>query len=290
MILLGHVKRAKQKSINDGFITSIYFHNPARNIFEKLIIWLKKNEYAFLTSEQLVKIIHMKMACPKKAVWISLDDAWQANVDNVIPIAIQYNIPITIFVCTGAIEDGTFWWRKIEQSQEFLSAEFRNAKVIRKLPEYSRKKTLKLIDKADLSFKREAMTVEDIKRIAVIPQVTLGAHTVLHPILPNCTDDEIEHELAESKRRLEEWIGKSVTTFAYPNGAFDGRESRFLEQHGYELAATTESGYINPGINRYLIPRAGVMDDGSFTENLCHALGIWEPVVNKLKKIISLKY
>ena len=178
----------------------------------------------------------------------------------------------------------------MKQAQAFLPAEFRDARVIRKLPEHLRRQVLKSISQAGLSFKREAMTVEDIRSIAALPQVTLGAHTVSHPILPNCADVEVEYELVESKRRLEEWIGKPVTTFAYPSGSLNGREKGFLEKYGYELAATIENGRVGPDSDRYLIPRAGVMDDGSFAENLCHAVGVWEPVVKKLKKVIALKF
>jgi peptidoglycan/xylan/chitin deacetylase (PgdA/CDA1 family) len=154
------------------------------------------------------------------------------------------------------------------------------------MPEHLRKRVLRSIDRAGLAFSREAMTVDDIKSIAVMPLVTLGAHTVTHPNLPNCAENELEYELAESKRRLEDWTGKPVTTFAYPSGSFDGRERRFLEKYGYEIAATIKNGHTGPDSDRYLIPRSGVMDDGSFIENLCHALGVWEPVVNKLKRCL----
>jgi peptidoglycan/xylan/chitin deacetylase (PgdA/CDA1 family) len=68
------------------------------------------------------------------------------------------------------------------------------------------------------------MTIEDVRRISEIPQVTLGAHTVTHPALPTCTDSQIDYELGESKRKVETWIGKPVRTFTYPFGRFDGRE------------------------------------------------------------------
>jgi hypothetical protein len=31
------------------------------------------------------------------------------------------------------------------------------------------------------------------------------------------------------------------------------------------------------------------MDDGSFAEGLCHALGVREPLISKVKRIASLK-
>jgi peptidoglycan/xylan/chitin deacetylase (PgdA/CDA1 family) len=286
LILLGCVRRARERAFQKDVITAIAFHNPDGKLFRKIVFWLQRHGYVFLSPERLINILKKRDTCPSGAVWISLDDGWQGNMDSVIPIAVQHNIPVTIFVCTGAVEEGAFWWRKVRQSPNVMPAEFRNGKSILEQPECVRKQIISLIDQTGLQFRREAMTVAEIKSLATIPQVTLGAHTATHPVLPNCPDDQIEYELAESKGRLEEWTGKGVTAFAYPNGSFDGRERRFLEAHGYELAATTENGPAEADGDAYLFPRNIVMDDGSFAENLCHALGIWDPMVTKLKRLV----
>jgi len=151
---------------------------------------------------------------------------------------------------------------------------------------------MKLITQADQqrASRRKAMTIEDVRRISVIPQVTIGSHTITHPVLPNCTDSQIDYELGESKRKLEDWTGKSIRTFAYPFGRFDGRERQFLKKYGYELAfSKTEDKFISLNDDSYLLPRTDVMDDGSCIENLCHALGVWEPITNKVKRILKLR-
>jgi peptidoglycan/xylan/chitin deacetylase (PgdA/CDA1 family) len=283
LILSGYMKSAKKRAFQEDVITTVVFHNPNKKLFEDVIMWLKRNGYAFISTDRLIKVLKKEITCPRGAVWISLDDGWRENIHNVIPAAVQHNIPITIFVCTEAVEKGTFWWRKIVQSRNLLPVEFRDAKSIREQPDNIRRQIIDSIDHSSLTFPREAMTVEDIKNISTVPQVTIGAHTVTHPILPNCTDVQIEYELTESKRKLEEWTGKSVTAFAYPNGSFNGRERRSLEEYGYDLAATTESQFSHSDSDRYLLPRSTIMDDGSLAENLCHLLGIWEPLVNKFK-------
>ena len=287
LILLGYIKRAKQKSFQKNIVTAIAFHNPNRELFKRIITWFKAKGYVFISSEQLIEILNNEIACPRGAVWISLDDGWNQNMDNVIPLAIQHNIPITIFIYTNAIEEGAFWWKKVDQALDLLPNRFHDTSVIRGQPEDIRRQILTTIDQAELSFSREAMNIEDIKRISSIPQITLGAHTATHPILPNCTDDQIEYELAESKQKIEKWIGKPVSVFAYPNGSFDGRERQFLVKYGYKLAATTENAFVKADCDHYLIPRNIIMDDGSFAENLCHALGIWEPIVVKLKRVVK---
>jgi len=289
IILLGGVKRARNESFQDGIITSIYFHNPNKKLFRKTVVWLKKNGYSFISGGQLREILGKQMPCPRGAVWLSLDDGWKGNLENVIPTAVEHDIPVTIFICTDAAENGTFWWTKVDAYARLLPAELRRIEAIKRLPEDSRSQVLELIAQAEPKGDsgREAMTVEDVRRLSAIPQVTIGSHTVTHPILPNCHDHQIAHELGESKRKLEEWTGKQINTFAYPNGSFDGRERRFLKKYGYELAVTIENNLARSNGDCYQFPRTDVMDDGSFAENLCHALGVWEPVVNKVKRVIK---
>ncbi len=290
LILLGLVKRAKYESLQNGVIASIYFHNPDKKLFKRIVTWLKDNGYTFISSDQLVDIMNKKIACPSGAAWISLDDGWKGNIDNVITTAVEYDIPITIFINIAGVEEGTFWWTKVSTYANLLPAELRQTEVVR-MPEDVRKQILQLITQAEpqVTSKREAMAVEDVRRISAIAQVTIGSHTVTHPALSNCNDSQIDYELGESKRKLESWIGKPVRTFAYPFGRFDGRERQFLRKYGYELAATTEKKFAKLNSDCYLFPRTDVMDDGSFAENLCHALGVWEPVISKLKRMVKLE-
>ena len=291
LILLGFVKRAKRESFQNGVITSIYFHNPNKRIFKRIVTWLKDSGYTFISSDQLLDIMNNKIACPSGAAWLSFDDGWKGNIDNVVATAVEYDIPITIFINIAGVEEGTFWWTKVSTWAALVPAELRQAEVIKRLPEDVRKQTLQLISQAALqdASRREAMTVEDVRRISAMAQVTIGSHTVTHPALPNCDDSQIDYELGTSKRKLEDWTGKQVRTFAYPFGCFDGRERQFLKKYGYELATTTENRFATLNSDCYLFPRNDVMDDGSFAENLCHALGIWEPVISKFKRIIKLR-
>ena len=291
LIRLGYTKRAKRESFQEGTITSIYSHNPNRKLFRRIVTWLKDNRYTFISCDQLIDIINKRIACPRGAVWISMDDGWKWNIDNVIPTVVKYNIPITLFINTNAVEGGTFWWTDVMRYANHLPVEFSDSETIRKLPEDARKQITRLIEQigSNIPSRREAMTVEDVRRISEIPQIAIGSHTVTHPTLPNCDESQIDYELGESKRKLEGWIGKPIRAFSYPFGRFDGRERRFLKKYGYELAATSEDKFVRLNGDSYLLPRTDVMDDGSFAENLCHALGVWQPIVSKIKHIIKLR-
>ena len=288
LIALGRVSRARRMSFQEGVILSIYFHNPGKKLFRKAVLWLKKNGYTFISCNQLIDILHKKVPCPKGAVWISFDDGWKGNLDNVLPLAQEYNIPVTIFIYTSAVETGIFWWRKVRECAADIPQEYRDINTILESPEDARQQVLRLLDgvKTPDSLKEDAMTVADVKRIAVIPQVTIASHTVTHPVFQSCTDAQIEYEIGESKRILEAWTGQPVKAFAYPRGSLTGRERPLLIKHGYELAVTIENRFARLTDDCYLLPRTDIMNDGSFAENLCHALGVWEPVKKKLKGLL----
>jgi peptidoglycan/xylan/chitin deacetylase (PgdA/CDA1 family) len=84
--------------------------------------------------------------------------------------------------------------------------------------------------------------------------ITIGSHTVGHPILPTLAPHQLRFELAESRRWLEDRLGREVKHFCYPNGAFN---SAVVEQtrQVYTAAVTTEHEFATITSSRYSLPR-----------------------------------
>jgi peptidoglycan/xylan/chitin deacetylase (PgdA/CDA1 family) len=144
-----------------------------------------------------------------------------------------------------------------------------------------KKVTSELFERVKDKVKREALTIEEVKQLSKSEYVTIGSHTVNHVITPNCTDDELKNELSRSKQKLEEWTGKIVNTFAYPNADHTEREEVFLKAAEYEIAVIVNNQFANRNNNAYKIPRM-VMGEGYFSEELCHMFGIWQRAIKKL--------
>lgn len=75
--------------------------------------------------------------------------------------------------------------------------------------------------------------------------VSVGAHTVSHPILSRVSPEQARREIAESKRTIEGELGCPVRNFAYPNGArvdFDDTTKTILSECGFDCALTTIFG------------------------------------------------
>lgn len=290
LMLSGTYSRAKKRVEVDPKITSLFFHTINKELFRKCIVWLKKNGYVFLSSEQLVGIIKNKMKIPPKAVWITFDDGWKENVEQVIPIITEFNIPVTFFISTDPVENsGVFWWSYVSKYGKYLPHGYNNLKAIQTVDEVRRKELIqKLEDRFNNRFNREAMEVQDVINISKIPQITVGCHTVHHVIMPNCTDAELDYEVTASRQTLEKWIDQKVKFFSYPDGDYNPHVKDVIKAHGFELAATTDNRFIVQDEDLFAVPRFWVRGDGFFYEAKCQLLGIWVPFMWRIQKWLDL--
>jgi peptidoglycan/xylan/chitin deacetylase (PgdA/CDA1 family) len=69
-----------------------------------------------------------------------------------------------------------------------------------------------------------------------------GSHTVDHPFLTRQTPAQVWHELVDSKWLLQTRLGKPVSVFAYPFGAYNNLVVAEVAQAGYTAAVTTNAG------------------------------------------------
>jgi len=258
LFALGRVHRARRRILARNVVTSIYFHNPNKRLFEKCVRWLKSNGYRFLSVLEVIEIVQGRMSPPPGAVWLTFDDGFRRLLDAVVPIARKHHVPITIFIPSGIIEgDGLFPWLAPTRSR--------------------------LAAGPGHTFPREAMTVTELREIAQYPEISIGSHTVTHAITTGLSSGELRSELAVSKQQLESWIGQPVVSFAYPIGQVDGHEIPLLKESGYLIAVTTEASLLCADVDPFLVPRFHVGDEIPFIEAVCNMVGIWRSAVEPLQ-------
>jgi len=290
LLFSGKVNIAKEEIFSKNYITSLFFHNPSQQLFERCIQWLKKNGYFFISIDQLIQYVQNQQEFPKGTVWLSIDDGWKDNIHNIIPVINEYKIPTTFFIATDPVENqGIFWWTFFEKCKDQLPNYFKNNSLdLKNVKEKDRKKIIQDLKKrCKKRVSREAMEIEEVKSLAQNPLVTIGSHTVHHALTVNCTDNELEFEIKESKEKLREWTKKEVKYFSYPNGRFDGRERKMLKECGYKFAATDKKRFITKNDDLYLIPRIGIKDKIFFYEAICEIVGIWRTYISKIKKLLN---
>ena len=124
----------------------------------------------------------------------------------------------------------------------------------------------------------ERLNWDEIVQLSRSKLTEIGAHTVTHPKL-SARSRECQHfEIAQSKADLEERLGRSVTSFAYPFGARHHINQTTLDlvrQVGFLRACSTDEAAVHPGDDRFRLPRIPVpnVTGADFERLLASALG-----------------
>lgn len=99
------------------------------------------------------------------------------------------------------------------------------------------------------------MFTSQIKEIAKVPYIELGAHTMHHVYLKDMSPIFAEREIVQSKYKLEDLIHKPVVSFAYPYGAFDNSAIDLTKKAKFKTAVSTIGGITASESNRYFLFR-----------------------------------
>lgn len=84
----------------------------------------------------------------------------------------------------------------------------------------------------------KVMSVGQLRRLPS-GLVSVGSHTMTHPLLPSMTEAEARREISGSRAKLEEILNKRITLFSFPYGAFNQRLVECCREAGYERVFTT---------------------------------------------------
>ncbi len=83
------------------------------------------------------------------------------------------------------------------------------------------------------------VTWDEVKEMSDSGIVTIGSHTRTHFWLLGSDEHFLKNEVEESKKILEEKLGRKVNSFCYPMGAFDAKSKKAVEAAGYMCAVST---------------------------------------------------
>ncbi len=104
------------------------------------------------------------------------------------------------------------------------------------------------------------LTLAEVSTLDEGDLVEVGSHTVTHPFLSALPIDLQRQEIQQGKARLEEILGHSVRSFAYPYGDFAPETVALVEEAGFERACSTVSAKVEARCDRFQLPRVEVLD------------------------------
>jgi peptidoglycan/xylan/chitin deacetylase (PgdA/CDA1 family) len=260
---------------DDNKILSVYFHNPSVKLFHQMISWLHKKGYQFISIRELDELIVQKQAPAKRLAFISFDDG-NKEYPDLLPTIEKYKVPVTVFIPTNPVVEGNYWWDYAGKKEQSNFTGLPTVESFKVLPVQEFDLKLDVL-KQHLKLERSCMTLSELKVLAKHPYITIGAHTVSHPILKNCDAARQSKELEEGQSLLNEWLQQNTVYLAYPNGDYNDTTLELADKYGYRLGFTTKPGQINTAIvSRLEIPRYSVNDEGGYYENLAKINGYWQ--------------
>lgn len=83
----------------------------------------------------------------------------------------------------------------------------------------------------------------------------IGSHSMTHCLMPECDDQALEYEIADSRQMLQQLTGQPIDTFCYPNGNTDARVAAMVAKSGYRRAITTRWGSNGINADRFQLCR-----------------------------------
>jgi len=141
-------------------------------------------------------------------------------------------------------------------------------KLLRPLPEPGRRKALDDLA-AWAGAPRAArpthrtLSAEEVRALADDALVEIGAHTVTHPMLSMLPPEAQRAEIQRGKARLQDILGREVTSFAYPYGApsdYTPETVALVREAGFACACSNFHDLVWRGSDPFQLPRALVRD------------------------------
>ncbi len=258
---------------------------------DQLLTRLKAQGYALVSMDEAVARIRAGGE-GEPFVALTFDDGYRDTADVALPVLEKHAAPFTVFVTTGFAErTARMWWVEMEEAIAALPAvrieaagrlfdlpaatpeqkqaafetlywllragpEDELLRVAGALADEAGVERIDLVDELCLNWC-------GLRKLAGHPLVTMGAHTLTHPMLAKHPDAVARREIFESKAIIERETREPVKHFAYPvgdPGSAGARDFILARQAGFESAVTTRPGMIFPEHAGHLtvLPRLSV--------------------------------
>ena len=241
------------------------------------------SHYRVVPLSYLAELMKRGRELPPRVAALTIDDGYLDAYEIAFPVLRRYGVPATIFLVTAFVDRKCWMWT---DKPRFLALKTRATRLEADLGGEKLRMSLsgrasRLKAATELNSRLKALP-DELKEATInsiasslrvsLPElppheycsltwdqaremesfgVEIGSHSVSHPILTNLDEAVLRAELKESKARLEAELGHAVKLFCYPNGNYDARVRRAVEEAGYTCAVTVEPG-LNDGVSDML--------------------------------------
>jgi peptidoglycan/xylan/chitin deacetylase (PgdA/CDA1 family) len=243
---------------------------------ERQLRWLKRH-FQVVPLRNLVSAAAGASGGVDRKVALTFDDGLRSNVEVAYPLLHRLALPATFFVCPGLIDRAKWLWthearRRLARLDPALCGELAKecgapadiemfVEWMKGLDLDPRRRVEQRIHEATPRF-APTPSEGDAFDLAGWPElkrldpalVTIGSHSLTHPILTSIPSAELETEVRESRRQLESSLQRPVELFAYPNGNANAAVEACVRRH-YRAAVTAARGWVRRNADPVRLPR-----------------------------------
>lgn len=279
---------------------------------------LLKKRYNVIAPEDFLHWSEGELSLPPRSILLTCDDALGNTLTEMVPILREFgfsclffatgasadespsmlwyeelylmlldaSVPIALSlpkagVSTGPIapnEKHARWWNLVEQLSQFDREQ--RCKFLNQIREQLRlSENWKETFTEDPTLAARFLTLDRAGLIQLVASgMTIGAHSLTHPILARAPEDLAWREISESRSVLEKVLGPSVWAFAYPFGnaaTVTRRDFRLAERAGFRCAFMNAGGGLGASIDRFAVPRVHITADMNTSEFEAHLAGFY---------------
>ena len=174
--------------------------------FEQQLRYLSEHGWRFAFLSELADL-----ADTSKTVVLTFDDGFRDNYLAAHPLLARYGAKATLFLVVDRFDRD---WSTTKKAHH---------------------------DSGEL-MREEKLSDAELRKMVESGLWELGAHTLTHALLPDLSDAERQHEVADAKTAIEARFDIEVTSFAYPFGIYTEDEVAAVDEAGYRFAVTTDAG------------------------------------------------
>ena len=255
----------------------VYHGTPSREAasFERQLRWLKRR-FDIVPLRAIANAAANGGTLGDK-VALTFDDGLRSNVEVAYPLLHRLALPATFYVCPGLVDRAKWLWthetrRRLARLSPAARAELArewgaSAEIdpfvgwMKTLDSATRRRVEQRVQEATPQFtptpeERDDYDLADWKALRRLDPsiITIGSHTLTHPILPGVPAAELEAEVRDSRRQLERSLERPVDSFAYPNGDLDAAADACVRRH-YRVALRASGGCVKRGVDLHRLPR-----------------------------------
>ncbi len=246
----------------------LLFHDISVEIAEQTFVYLIK-KYNILDLNDYIKACENKdkTKIKKKSLIITFDDGHIGNY-KMLPIIKKYNIPITIFLCTAIIDSNRHFWFKFKQNSICTSD----------LKHMSNKERINILSKNGFEQEKDFHEPQALSRKQINEMknyINIQSHTMFHPCLPKCDDNEARKEIFYSREMLKKKFDLNINAIAYPNGDYSERDIKLSKEANYKCGITVDFGFNTIKTDLFRLKRLSVNDTSDLNELIVKSSGVW---------------